>query len=94
MHGLSVVTGPEKVSGPGCRVRVLDPTRYPKDPTRRTRVGSNLYILCFHHGVRVNLVAIVSSDFYVPSFLVEQSGGTEIFFQLEEIRKIRDNGIL
>ena len=51
-------------------------------------------ILCFHHGVRVNLVAIVSSDFYVPSFLVEQSGGNEIFFHLEEIRKIRDNVIL
>jgi len=39
-------------------------------------------------------VAIVSSDFYVPSFLVEQSGGNEIFFHLEEIRKIRDNVIL
>jgi len=33
---------PDPNSGPGCRVRVLDPTRYPKDPTRRTRVGSNL----------------------------------------------------
>ena len=51
-------------------------------------------ILCFHHGVRVNLVAIVSSDFYVQSFLVEQSRGNEIFFHLEEIRKIRDNVIL
>jgi len=44
-------------------------------------------ILCFHHGVRVNLVAIVSSDFYVQN-------SVEIFFHLEEIRKIRDNVIL
>jgi hypothetical protein len=44
----------------------------------------------FHHGVRVNLVAIVFvtdlvaivfvTDFYVPSFLVERGGGNEIFF--------------
>jgi hypothetical protein len=26
MHGLSVVAGPEKVSGPGCRARVLNPS--------------------------------------------------------------------
>ncbi len=35
----------------------------------------------FHHGVGVNLVAIVFvTNFYVPSFLVKRGGGNETFF--------------
>ncbi len=35
------VAGPEKISVPGSRFRVLDPTQDPKEPTRRTRDGSD-----------------------------------------------------
>jgi hypothetical protein len=37
------VAGPEKVSVPGSRFRVLDPTQDPKEPTRRTRDRSDPY---------------------------------------------------